>query len=670
MPAARNPLPACPRAIRRGQIPPHDLSLRGLGRAVRPKRPLVSSDSSAAGRWEPGTSLLPSNVDSLRQPTESPSANGARPHVLVTGGSGFIGSHVVDVLARRGYTPRIFDLRESPHHEPGSIDTVIGCATDTEALARAMEGCKAVIHLAAMADVGHVQKDPAGAERLNSRATSAVLEAARETGVERVVYGSTIWVYSDCVDTAVDEDTPLAQPAHLYTATKLAGELYCRSYAELYGVEYTILRFGIPYGPRARAAAVVPAMVEKALGGEPLTVAGDGSQGRRFVYVEDLAAGVVEGLGPQAANRIYNLAGNETTTIREIAHTVRDLLGDVEIVHTEGRPGDFNGKEVCNERALEELGWSAATPFREGVRRYVEMAPPPRARGRRADRIPAAPAPAAHRPPSWRERLTPRVPSIVPPIPRRAITSAALAASVAWGVASDDSFALLAKVFGGSPTTSVKTNRPEVGLLIDAPAQLAPAVAQELRRKGGGGLDRAERRGGPVDHRHGEVRRQRRPAAPQARRARPLGRHSPADQAHGQRARCVRPHLLRGSPSRLHVHAERARTDQRRLGAQGPDPASPAPSTSTKLRRGDIVEISVSSGAAVALHGRLAVRLSFARATSAPYRRTCCCATRHSARGTRVQRLRTPTKDGPAALVGLQDGAPDGPVEEERDAWP
>ncbi|HKP89980.1 MAG TPA: NAD-dependent epimerase/dehydratase family protein, partial [Thermoleophilaceae bacterium] len=291
--------------------------------------------------------------------------------MLVTGGSGFIGSHVVDALVRRGYEPRIFDLRESPHHGDG-VDTQIGDATDVAALARAMADCDAVIHLAAMADVGHVKDDPGGAERLNSRATAAVLEAARTSGVRRVVYGSTIWVYSDCEPTEVDESTPLAHPAHLYSATKLAGELYCRSYEELYGVEYTILRFGIPYGPRARVAAVVPAMVERALGGDPLTIAGDGSQGRRFVYVEDLAAGVVEALRPEAANRVYNLAGTETTTIAEIAHTVRDLLGDVEIVHTESRAGDFGGKEVASERALRELGWRASTPFREGVRRYVE----------------------------------------------------------------------------------------------------------------------------------------------------------------------------------------------------------------------------------------------------------------------------------------------------------
>jgi UDP-glucose 4-epimerase len=398
----------------------------------------------------------------------------------VTGGSGFIGSHVVDALARRGYEPRIFDLRESPHHEPGEVDTHIGDATDIAALADAMQGCHAVVHLAAMADVGHVKDDPAGAERLNSRATAAVLEAARATGTGRVVYGSTIWVYSDCEPTAVDESTPLAHPAHLYSATKLAGELYCRSYKELYDVDYTILRFGIPYGPRARVAAVVPAMVERAIKGEPLTIAGDGSQGRRFVYVEDLAAGVVEALRPEAANRVYNLAGTETTTIAEIAHTVKDLLGDVEIVHTEARAGDFGGKEVASERALRELGWRASTPFREGVRRYVAW---------RREHEPVVGAPVtqpaalAAAPRTWRERLTPRVPAL--PSPAAAASALAVMLSVGWGVMSDDSFNALAKVFGGGPTTSVSTKRPEVGLIVDTPSAMASEVARELRRDGG-----------------------------------------------------------------------------------------------------------------------------------------------------------------------------------------
>src|SRR4051794_8201872 len=313
--------------------------------------------------------------------------------VLVTGGSGFIGSHVLDVLAARGHEPVNFDRIPSPHHDRRELRTIIGDATDTEVLADAMKDCDAVVHLAAMADVNHVRADPEGAERANASATLAVLEAARRTGVKRVVYGSTIWVYSDCPETAVDEDTRFVMPGHLYTATKLAGELYCRSYAELYGVEYTILRFGIPYGPRARDATVLAAFVNKALVGQPLTVAGDGSQGRRFVYVEDLADGVERALAPEAANRVYNLAGSETTTILELAQTVRQLVGDTEIVHTEARPGDFGGKEVSSERALAELGWRPRTPFAEGARRYVEWRrgrgagrapPPPRGRGRGA----------------------------------------------------------------------------------------------------------------------------------------------------------------------------------------------------------------------------------------------------------------------------------------------
>lgn len=292
--------------------------------------------------------------------------------VLVTGGAGFIGSHVVDKLRDRGITPRIFDLVHSPHHQPGEIEMFVGSLIDAEALRLAMSGCHAVVHLAAVADVKDVFEDPSYSENINTRGTFNVLEAARRAGVKRVVYGSTTWVYSDCREDHVDEDTVIAHPSHLYTATKLAGETYCYSYAALYGVEYTILRFGIPYGPRAREGAVVPIFVRKALADEPLTIAGDGLQYRKFVYVEDLAEGVVLALKPGAANRIYNLDGRERVSILQIAETVREAVGSAEIVHTEARPGDFSGKEVSSVRAEEELGWTASTPFAEGLRRYVE----------------------------------------------------------------------------------------------------------------------------------------------------------------------------------------------------------------------------------------------------------------------------------------------------------
>jgi UDP-glucose 4-epimerase len=294
--------------------------------------------------------------------------------VLVTGGSGFIGSHVVDKLRARGHEPVIYDLRPSPWHlDPEApVDTVLGSITDREALERALHSCDAVAHLAAVADVNDVHASPEDAERVNARGTVAVLEACRRAGVKRIVYASTIWVYSDCAGEDVDEDTLLPPPSHLYTSTKLAGELYCKAYQELYGIDYTILRFGIPYGPRAREAAVIPAFVGKALRSEPLTLAGDGGQSRRFVYVEDLADGVAVGLDEVATNRVYNLASDENVTIKQIAVRIKELMGDVEIVYTPARPGDFGGKVVSSERALRELGWSAATPFNEGVARYVE----------------------------------------------------------------------------------------------------------------------------------------------------------------------------------------------------------------------------------------------------------------------------------------------------------
>jgi UDP-glucose 4-epimerase len=289
--------------------------------------------------------------------------------VLVTGGSGFIGSHVVDKLIDAGHEPVIYDRIPSRWH--ASVPTVVGELDDLQALTNAMEGCGSVMHLAAAADVNEVAKEPVGSEACNARGTLMVLEAARSAEVPRVVYASTIWVYTGESGEKVDEDSPLRMPAHLYTASKLAGEMYCTSYGELYGLETTILRFGIPYGPRARPAAVVPAFVGKALAGEPLTVAGSGDQSRRFVYVEDLADGCVKALAPVAADRIYNLVSDESVTILQIAETVQDLVGPVGIEHTDARTADFVGVEVSGVRARRELDWVATTPFREGTTRYV-----------------------------------------------------------------------------------------------------------------------------------------------------------------------------------------------------------------------------------------------------------------------------------------------------------
>jgi UDP-glucose 4-epimerase len=292
--------------------------------------------------------------------------------VLVTGGGGFIGSHVVDKLMAKGITPRIFDLSASPYHSPLEVETFTGSITDPGNLDLAMRECDAVIHLAAVADVSHVLADPVLAEEVNTRGTLQVLEAACRAKVGRVVYGSTTWVYSDCPEQEVDEETAIPAPRHLYTSTKLAGETYCASYSELYDLEYTVLRFGIPYGPRARAAGVVAKFTDLSFEGKALTIAGDGSTTRSFIYVEDLADGIVAALAPQAAGRTYNLSGDEITTILEIAERVQENVDTCEITHTPPRPGDFPGKTISNQRALDELGWKADTPFKDGVRQYVE----------------------------------------------------------------------------------------------------------------------------------------------------------------------------------------------------------------------------------------------------------------------------------------------------------
>jgi UDP-glucose 4-epimerase len=292
--------------------------------------------------------------------------------VLVTGGAGFIGSHVVDRLLAAGHEPTIFDLA-SPIYNQGSVEYVSGDVLDAAAFARALRRCDAVIHLAAVADVNAVLADPSHAGNVNVLGTQIALECARDAGIGRFLFGSTIWAYGNGpAASAITEDSALKLPEHPYTATKLAAEMLCFSYGELYGLDTVNLRFGIPHGPRSRAAAVVAMFVARARTGKALTITGDGTQRRQFVYVEDLAAGVVAALVPSLSHRVYNLVGNESVSVLEIAKTVRDLVCEVPIVHTRARPADLEIGHVSGERAARELRWRTTTPFREGVLRYLD----------------------------------------------------------------------------------------------------------------------------------------------------------------------------------------------------------------------------------------------------------------------------------------------------------
>ena len=147
-----------------------------------------------------------------------------------------------------GHEPRIFDLGPSPYHALEAVEIFRGDVTDLAAVERGLAGCDAAIHLAAVADVDQMLADPAHGEHVNVRGTLNVLEAARRMEIERVVYCSTTWVYSDCEESEVGERTPIPPPRHIYTSTKLAAETYCRAYAELIGHWYRQVKTQVATG--------------------------------------------------------------------------------------------------------------------------------------------------------------------------------------------------------------------------------------------------------------------------------------------------------------------------------------------------------------------------------------------------------------------------------------
>ncbi|ARF82402.1 NAD-dependent epimerase/dehydratase family protein [Kitasatospora aureofaciens] len=300
--------------------------------------------------------------------------------IAVTGGCGFIGSHVVDHLIAAGHEVLSVDTTDkylNPDAEHARIDIL-----DVPALTSALAGSEVVYHLAAMADVEQVSADPVGAVRANIDGTEAVLEAARRGGLSRTVLASTVWVYGAALtdgqlggeEEELDEHVPieLEHSGHLYVATKLAAEMLVHSYRELYGQHFTILRFGIPYGPRMRDELVVARFVQAALAGRPITIAGDGRQSRNFVYVEDLADAHVRALSPAAEDRTFALEGSTAVSVRDIAETVDRLFGPVSIEHIDGRKADYTGRRISSAQAKRLLGWSPRTNFADGVRRYAD----------------------------------------------------------------------------------------------------------------------------------------------------------------------------------------------------------------------------------------------------------------------------------------------------------
>ncbi|MBI2855209.1 MAG: NAD-dependent epimerase/dehydratase family protein [Chloroflexi bacterium] len=293
-------------------------------------------------------------------------------NIGVIGGSGYIGSHIVDKLIDAGHEVTIFDIM-LPHRS--DVRHLYIDITDLSKTSVAMTGnYDAIYMLAAMANVNDVYRNPVEAGQVNIMGVANVLEAARRNMVPRVILSSTVWVYEMANSKMVDEDAALApaKAKHIYTASKVAAELYCHAYKNLFSKDFTILRYGIPYGPRARQGTVIANFVARALKNEPLTIQGDGMQYRNFIYVEDLAEGNVAALNAKAANRTYNLDGPRSVTIKELAETVKKLIGNVTIEYKEARPGDYGGATVSSARVEQELGWKPKVDLEEGLRRYIE----------------------------------------------------------------------------------------------------------------------------------------------------------------------------------------------------------------------------------------------------------------------------------------------------------
>jgi UDP-glucose 4-epimerase len=292
--------------------------------------------------------------------------------VGVTGGCGFIGSHVVDKLKDAHVDVKIIDAAGRPHRD--DVECAQVDILDQDALDRATRGLDVIFHLAAYADVNNVVADPAGAVALNVLGTTRVLEAARKNELRRVVLASTVWVYGAAREERVDERSCFdpALTGHVYTTTKIASEMLCHDYQTLFKVPFTVLRYGIPYGPRMRPSLVIPIFIRKAMNGEPMTVAGDGSQHRKFVYVEDLAEAHVLALAPEAENQTYNIDGSEEVTILRIAETVHKLVGGKGIEFVPARAGDYGGKQVSSAKAAREIGWTPKVDFATGMERTVQ----------------------------------------------------------------------------------------------------------------------------------------------------------------------------------------------------------------------------------------------------------------------------------------------------------
>ncbi|SDI09286.1 UDP-glucose 4-epimerase [Pseudomonas flavescens] len=298
--------------------------------------------------------------------------------ILVTGGAGFIGSNLVDTLLARGHRVRVLDnlsmgkLANLPVNDP-RLAFIEGDVADAGLVSRAVAGCGAVVHLAAVASVQASVDDPVSTHQSNFIGTLNICEAMREHGVRRMVFASSAAVYgNNGAGQAIDESTATA-PLTPYAADKLASEHYLQFYARQHGLEPAIFRFFNVFGPRQDPSSpysgVISIFTQRALQGLPISVFGDGEQTRDFFYVADLVELLLQALdAEQVAQGAVNVGWNETVSLKQLLAQIGELLGGLPAVtHLDPRPGDIRHSRADNGRLAEHYQLPAQTTLRDGL---------------------------------------------------------------------------------------------------------------------------------------------------------------------------------------------------------------------------------------------------------------------------------------------------------------
>ena len=285
--------------------------------------------------------------------------------VLVTGAAGFLGRHVAKRFRDSGWDVTGFDL--VMFEEPG-IESLQGDLTESTSIEQAVASAAVVAHIGAIGDVYLAGEQPTLAARVNVVGTANIVEAAARHDT-RVVYASTWEVYGEPKWEPIDEDHP-TMPDHPYSITKLAGESLVLAAAELRNLSSMALRLGTAYGSGLRPNSVFRIFLDKARKGDPITIQGDGTQGRQFTHASDIAQAFLLAAESTVSGIALNVVAPDTTSIKRLAEAIVERF-PTELTFGDPRPGDVPPALVSAERARTTLGWTAAAPFDEGLEELI-----------------------------------------------------------------------------------------------------------------------------------------------------------------------------------------------------------------------------------------------------------------------------------------------------------